>query len=79
MFSLAANHFSPNLNHILIGLYVPINALKNKKGLWGDFFELFSLRSVTLSFSQNRCTKSIANTTGIALVMVLQMGKLWQA
>jgi hypothetical protein len=39
-----SGQFSPNLNHILIGLEVPNTALKNQGGLWGDFFELFSLR-----------------------------------
>jgi hypothetical protein len=33
-------------------------------GLWGNIFELFSLKSEETNFSENRCTKSITNTTG---------------
>jgi hypothetical protein len=58
-FSLAADNFRRIQNHILIGLEVPNTAFKNQGGLWGDFFELFSLRRTSFGFSENPCAKSI--------------------
>ncbi len=60
-FSLAAGNFCRFKNHILRGLKVPNTAFKNQGGLWGDFFELFSLRRTSSGFSENPCAKSITN------------------
>ncbi len=57
-------------------------------GLRGDFFELFSLRRTSFSFSENPCVKSITNricvlrhcsTAPPPPVMGGPMGELWQA
>ncbi len=44
---------------------------KKPEGLWGDFLELFSLKSEETRFSQNRCVKSIISTAGVPLALVI--------
>ncbi len=33
--------------------------VKNQRGFWGNFFELFSRKSVKFAFSRNRCAVNI--------------------
>jgi hypothetical protein len=45
-------NFFKILNHILLGFYIPMPGVKNQRGFWGDFFELFGLTNVKSVISQ---------------------------
>jgi hypothetical protein len=59
------------LNHILIGLYIPIPVVKTKGDYGETFLKLFSLKSEETDFSENPCAESITNTIGVHLVLVI--------
>jgi hypothetical protein len=50
--------FEPYFNR----LYIPMPVVKNGGGFRGNFFEIFSLKSVNSGFSLNRCAGRVTNT-----------------
>jgi hypothetical protein len=61
-----ANNFRRILNHILIGLYIPMPGIKNQRGGSRETFLSYLVLKVSVPFfSRNRCAVSTTNRISV--------------